>query len=290
MVKTKVGPLPDMKEFESFLKDISTTKYHQRLIDKAVKIAKAIDNVEGVLLKGSLGLGEGDVFSDIDFQIIHEGDSSASQTILELIIDELEEVESIIQCFPSTAFPNDCIIYLHPFVKFELSVATCDEISARWRAGSAKILFDRKGLAKGIVDKAKAISFNIDDVMPTLIGRAPAIPVFCFITAGHLVRGEELTALADIDWIRNDLLTLCGWLLGYHDEGTRRAENRFPKEILDYYRRSRVKSADEIWDGLQILLDWYEEWFVPEFDKMSIPHSQMQVSKMRDVLHLLSTK
>ncbi len=290
MSKTKVGSLPDMASFEQFLEDPTTTKYHQALIEKAVKIAEKIEEVEGVILIGSLGVGKGDVFSDIDFQVIHNGDPSSSQTILDRFMKDLEKIERIIQCFPSTADPNDCIIYLLPFLKFELSVSTCQETSMRWRFGFAKILYDRQGFMVNVVEKAKKISFNIEDVMPVIKGRAPAIPVFCYITAGHLVRGEEIAALDDIDWIRNDMLRVSGWLLGLYDEGSRRAEQRFPKEILDYYNRSRVKTVDEIWDGLQILLDWYEDWLIPEFDKLKIPHSQVQVSQMRNILRLLSEK
>ena len=55
------------------------------------------------------------------------------------------------------------------------------------------------------------------------------------------------------------MLRVCGWLFGLYDEGPRRAEQRFPEDVLDYYNKSRVKTVDEIWNGLQILLDWYEE-------------------------------
>ena len=86
------------------------------------------------------------------------------------------------------------------------------------------------------------------------------------------------------------MLRVCGWLFGLHDEGPRRAEQRFPEDVLDYYNKSRVKTVDEIWNRLQILLDWYEEWLVPKFDKLNIPHSQIQVAQMRDILQLLSEK
>ncbi|MGY5865260.1 MAG: hypothetical protein RTV41_11715 [Candidatus Thorarchaeota archaeon] len=279
-----------MTEFEVLLEDITTTKFHQAVIEKGVKIAEGIEEVEGVILKGSLAANKGDVFSDIDFQVIHDKDQSVSLDILERFVEELEKVEPIIQHFPSTANPNDSIIYLHPFLKFELSVATCDEMKTRWRAGLGKVLFDRSGLASDVISEAKKHKFNIDEHIPVITSRAAAIPVFTYITAGHLVRGEEITALHDIDWIRNDMLCVSGWLLGLYDEGCRRAEERFPAEVLDYYNRSRIKTVDEIWEGLQILLDWYEQWLVPEFDKLQIAHSQVQVGQMRDILRLLSSK
>ncbi len=289
-MKTKLGFLPKMAEFEEFLEDTSTTKYHQELIETAVKLAEGIEEIEGVILKGSLAVDKGDVFSDIDFQVIHDRNHSVSAIILEKFIIELEKVESIIQHFPSTANPHDSIIYLHPFLKFELSVGTCDEMRKRWRVGLGKILFNRNGLATDVVKDAKKLKFIIDEHLSTIASRAAAIPVFMYITAGHLVRGEEIAAIHDIDWIRNDMLCVSGWLLGLYDEGYRRAEERFPGEVLNYYYRSRVKTVDEIWKGLQILLDWYEEWLVPELDKLEIPHSLVQVAQMRDILRILREK
>lgn len=153
-----------------------------------------------------------------------------------------------------------------------------------------EILYDRNGLAESVVNDAKQHRFDIKEHLPVINSRAAAIPVFMYITAGHLVRGEKITAVNDIDWIRNDMLTISGWLLGQYDEGCRRAEERFPVEVLDYYNRSRVKKVDEIWDGLQILLDWYDQWMVPEFDKFDVTHSQEQVAQMRDILRLLRSK
>jgi hypothetical protein len=210
--------------------------------------------------------------------------------ILERFLNELEKTEPIIQHFPSTANPNDSIVYLHPFLKFELSVATSDELKNRWRVGLGKVLFDRNGHTANVVSEAKKLKFHIDEHIPVIAMRAAAIPVFTYITAGHLVRGEKMTALNDIDWIRNDMLRVSGWLLGLYDEGCRRAEERFHGEVLEYYNRSRVQVVNEIWDGLQILLDWYEQWLVPEFEKLQIDHSQGQVAQMRNILRLLSLK
>ena len=69
----KIGQLPPIERFKEFLSDISTTSYHHKIVEKALNIAKQIEEVEGILLKGSLGKGEGDIFSDIDFQILHSG-------------------------------------------------------------------------------------------------------------------------------------------------------------------------------------------------------------------------
>ena len=110
------------------------------VVEKGVKIAKGIEQVEGVILKGSLAVGSGDIFSDIDFQIVHDGDAADSLSILERFLYELEKTEPIIQHFPSTANPNDSIVYLHPFLKFELSVATVDELKTRWRVGLGRLV------------------------------------------------------------------------------------------------------------------------------------------------------
>ena len=290
MRNPEAGPLPSFDVFESLLGDTSTTAFHEEVIARATNIAKQLDDVEGVLLTGSLGKGEGDVFSDIDFQILHEGAPEQSVAILDLFMSRLDEVGNMIHFFPSTASSADCIIYLEPFVKFELSVRTLENASRSWKTPMAKILFDKRGLVRKAIKSADSVTFSLEKHMPTIRGRAVAIPAFCYITGGHIVRGEHITALDGVNWMRNDMLVLSGWLLGKWDEGPRRAESRFPQEVLDYYMLSSIAHVDEIWRSLSVLLDWYYDWMIPHFENLSIPHSASQVKQMRKVLDLLKQK
>jgi hypothetical protein len=126
--------------------------------------------------------------------------------------------------------------------------------------------------------------------MDTIRDRAIQIPTFCYITAGFIVRGEDASAMEALGWICNDMLKLSGWLLGQWDEGSRRAEERFPEEVLDFYMRSQAKTVEGIWDGIEVLLSWYEDWLIPKFVELDISHALVQVEPMKDVLRLLKDK
>ncbi|MFX1416656.1 MAG: nucleotidyltransferase domain-containing protein, partial [Promethearchaeota archaeon] len=236
----KLDSIPSIGEFEKFLKDVSVTDWHNALVDNALEVVKDIPEAEGVILKGSLGKGEGDIFSDIDFVIIHDGEPADSAGISHKFMDELDRIGEMIHFFTSTASLEDKIIYFRPFVKFELNVRTCKQAGEDWRSSIGKILFDRRGRLSEVVAVASEVRFSIDDVMDMIRDRAIQIPTFCYITAGFVVRGEDATALNALDWVSNDMLKLSGWILGQWDEGTRRAEERFPKEVLDFYMRSQA--------------------------------------------------
>lgn len=290
MKKIKLASIPSIEEFTEFLEDVTVTDWHLALVDNALEVVKGIPDAEGVILKGSLGKGEGDIFSDIDFVILHDGEPSDSPAISSRFMDELDRIGEMIHFFTSTAFHEDKIIYFRPYVKFELNVRTCKEAEEDWRTSVGKVLFDRRGRVMEAVAAASEITFSIDDVMKTVGDRAIQIPTFCYITAGFVVRGEDASALEAVSWISNDMLKLSGWLLGQWDEGPRRAEERFPKEVLDYFMRSQVRTVDETWDGVDVLLSWYEDWLVPMFDKLNVAHALVQVDRMRAVLHILRKK
>jgi hypothetical protein len=290
MAKMKLDSIPCIDEFSMFLQDTTSTEWHHAIVDKALQVVESIPEAEGVVLKGSLGKGEGDIFSDIDFMILHDGDPAFSVSISARFMGELERIGTVIHYFTSTASQEDYIIYFRPFVKFELNVKTCEQAGEAWRTSVGKILFDRRGRVRQVLEEAERIDFSIDDFMDTVRNRAIQIPTFCYITAGFIVRGEKAAAHEAIGWIRNDMLRLSGWLLGQWDEGPRRAEERFPTEVLYYYMRSQARTIEEVWDGIEVLLEWYENWLAPRFDELGILHALVQLSSMRGVLRFLRKK
>jgi len=205
-------------------------------------------------------------------------------------MNELDRIGEMIHFFTSTAFHEDKIIYFRPFVKFELNVRTCRQAEGDWSSSLGEILYDRRGRLKEVVAAASEVKFSVDNVMDTIRDRAIQIPTFCYITAGFIVRGENATALNALNWIRNDMLRLSGWILGQWDEGPRRAEERFPEEVLDFYMQSTAKTVEEIWDGIKVLLAWYENWLIPRFEELSLTHALVQVEPMKQALRILKIK
>jgi hypothetical protein len=68
------------------------------------------------------------------------------------------------------------------------------------------------------------------------------------------------------------------------DEGTRRAELRYPKKILDYYHQCQVNEVNDIWKSLDNILDWYSNWLVPKFELYDIPHANNEVPLIKSIL------
>ncbi|TFG98036.1 hypothetical protein E4H12_07145 [Candidatus Thorarchaeota archaeon] len=98
------------------------------------------------------------------------------------------------------------------------------------------------------------------------------------------------SAIDSVDWIAAEMLRISGWLLGIRNDGHRRAEQRFPEDVLSYYCRNHAKDITDIWNSLQVFLNWYIEWMVPKLTKHNIPHSGLQIQRMREVLDHQKTK
>jgi len=182
------------------------------------------------------------------------------------------------------------IIFIKPLVKLELIVRTGEEAKVNWRYADAKILFDRSGLGESIKEETNKMSFKIEDILSWVGNSATFLPTMFYLATASVVRGEYITAMDGFDWIRSQMLKVSGWLLGQRDEGPRRAEQRFPSEVLTFYRDSRVGEAMEIFNALIILMDWYENWMVPRFEENKIPHSKYQLEVLREIIPYLKTK
>ncbi|MGY5874722.1 MAG: hypothetical protein RTU30_03155 [Candidatus Thorarchaeota archaeon] len=281
---------PSAEELKEFLSDIKSKAYHEDIIRKVTENIQDLPEIECILLMGSLGKRGGDIFSDIDFVVIHQGGTDESRILRKKIVERIEETCQVLYSY-STGYQNlDDIIFMHPLVKFELNIRTV-EISMRdWKCGETEILFDRKGLGKQIQDETKKIAFKIEKVLPWLGNSAINLPTMFYLASAFVIRGEYVTAMDGYDWIRSELLRVSGWLLGQWDEGPRRAEMRFPPEVLSFYWDSRVMKPDEILHTLPILMDWYEKWMIPRFEELEISHSGYQIKELREIIPYLGTK
>ncbi|MFO7797546.1 MAG: hypothetical protein ACQERB_06200 [Promethearchaeati archaeon] len=279
--------IPSSEEMEEFLSDLNNTNFHRNIIQNALKISKKISDVEAAYLLGSLSEGSGDIFSDIDFYLMYE-DGGDYKKIQESFLSMIDELGDIIHIFQSNAKKNSSIIYLKPFIKFELVIEKVSKLSNEWRVQErGSLLYDKRGLGKEIIQKSKRIEFNIENHLDEIRNIALDLPSFCFLIAGYMIRGEYITTIDFIAWIRRKLLRISGFLLNIKDEGTRRAEERFPKELINYYNKCRVKSNEEIWECLKIFLRWYSEWLVPKFEKKNIIHANQEIPIIESAIEKL---
>ncbi|MBD3226992.1 MAG: hypothetical protein GF329_02300 [Candidatus Lokiarchaeota archaeon] len=162
------------------------------------------------------------------------------------------------------------------------------KLSEEWRIGKrASLLYDKEGLGKKSIEKSKSLTFKIEDHLDEVRNVALELPSFCFLIAGYIKRGEYITTIDFIAWIRRKLLRISGFLLGIRDEGTRRAEQRFPEELIEYYNRCRVKKNDEIWGCLMVFLEWFSQWLVPKFEDKNIIHANQEVPVIKSAIEKL---
>ncbi|MGY5860939.1 MAG: nucleotidyltransferase domain-containing protein [Candidatus Thorarchaeota archaeon] len=281
---------PSKEEVAAFLEDTTCMDWHDAIIEKAIEVVSSIPEVEVILLKGSLAKGEGDIFSDIDFLILHIGDDSTTTRIRKAIMKKLSDIGDVIHYFFSTVDQETPIVYFKPWVKFELAISLVENAKNRWAHSFAKILYDRNGLGDAVVEQASKVTFDMSDHVLRISNLAIALPSFVYIVAGFVVRGEYITAIDGLDYVRNEMLTVNGLLLGLWDEGPRRAGKRFPEKVLYYYNRTRVAEVSEVWLALGYLLDWYEDWLIPRFEQLEIPHARHEIPTLKLMLRQLEKK
>ena len=282
--------IPELKEMKIVLENYHDLHYHENIYKNALQIITSISQVEAVFILGSIANGTADFFSDIDFYVmcIEEEDI---KTIQDQILSKLNQIGPIIHIYQSNAKPNDLIIYFKPFIKFELVIDTNKNLSNNWKLGnSSKTLFDRNGLGKRTLQDAQKLNFNFLDHINEITNLAIELPSFCYIICGYLMRGEYVTSIDFISWIRRKMLRVSGFLLGIRDEGTRRAEERFPPELIDYYSNLLVSNFDEIWDKLHIILTWYSDWMVSFFNENNIKHAEKEVVLIRNIINILKIR
>jgi predicted nucleotidyltransferase len=276
--------IPNKKDIRIFFKNFHSLLSHQNIINEALSLAKNIPEVEAVLLLGSLAINTADIFSDIDFYVLIKNKSHLTK-IKEHFLGNLNKIGNPIHLFASNAYPNSSIIYFKPYIKFELVIEDYDKLIKNWRIGKvAKLLYDRRGLGTQAIQVTEELTFSLKKYELEIKNVAVELPSFCYNIAGYMLRGEYITSIDFIAWIRRLLLRICGFFLGIWDEGTRRAELRFPKEVIHHYHQCKVKNKDEIWQVLHNILDWYADWLIPQFEQHNILHANEEVPIIRFML------
>ena len=265
---------PSWDEFKIFLDDNKDLHHHNDIIRSLKELIQKNEKIDAAFLTGSLSKGKGDIFSDIDITIMI-GDNIDASDVKNYIMERISSIGDFIHVFRSQARSRDLILYFKPFIKLDLEIRKYKQVEKNYKIGHiGSILFDRKDLGKKAKEKANLIEFSIQNHLLEIKDAALAIPTFWYLVAAYLSRGENVTAMDFISWIRMYYMKICGYVLGMRDEGTRRAEKRYPHEIIEYYFHSCARTPDQIWDGIYELIRWYSEWLSPRLAEIGINHYQ----------------
>jgi predicted nucleotidyltransferase len=110
----------------------------QKIVDRIAALLKSRDDVEALWLSGSLGAGEGDEWSDVDFLVLSPQDKIAALP---------EALKAQMRDAFQTVFSNDIFGRVLNFIapdwtRFDLNLVTPPDL-ARFDAGALKPLFNK---------------------------------------------------------------------------------------------------------------------------------------------------
>ncbi|MBN1647615.1 MAG: aminoglycoside 6-adenylyltransferase [Spirochaetales bacterium] len=272
-------------EILDLISNKNDVSHHHIIIEKAIKVAQEIKGVRAILLAGSLAIDSGDVFSDIDFKVAFDPDITDGNADAGTFLEKADLVAPVIIHYQSTANSVDRIIYYRPFIKFELNIRTAEVLSNGPKNARCKILFETDDAGKKIIREASKQKFTITDHRDFVQNISTAFPNLCYITMGYVLRGELITAFSDLNWQREMLLEINGYLLGQENEGPRRAEQRFPQYVQDYYMASYSDDKNHIREALLVQLRWYSELLIPLLEKNGFQTGKELANTIADVIN-----
>lgn len=281
---------PNPQELQRLFHDLSNLDYHHLIIQNALSVAQTISEVEAIFIGGSLAQERGDVFSDIDFYMVIPEDVDHN-IIRDAFLKKAGMIGKIIHMYHSRAKQQDLILYFHPFIKLELIIRTVSNLKMAWKSGgTSKLLYDRSGLGKQLEEIAANKQLRRQQYDPDIQSLAIALPSLCFIAAGYLVRGEIITTMDFIAWIRRNLVITGGLLAGKVDKGLRKAEQRFPKEMIEFYHTIKIDSVNDCWNSLDIILTWFFDYLAPKMELSGYTTAKSEVKLVHNTIHLLKTE
>ena len=237
-----------------------------------------------MLLKGSLAHGTADVSSDIDLLITHSGDDTTRSIIDDQLVSHLEEIGDPMHRYRSLVNQIALIVYFRPWVMVEFDIRSEDQAGGNWKNGFSEVLFNRSGGAQKVIEASSSQVFQPDDFRTEFENLVTTLPVLCIKIHGYYLRGEIITAFDELAWMRDRLLWVASVTLGIWNEGPRRAESRFPAEVVETWWRCYPKIPEEIPSVLVSYLEWYREWLVPRLEASGASHSADLAETLREVI------
>ena len=254
-----------------FYLDAESTTAQLECAHRAAEVGSRIPDVEAVALRGSLARGTGDVYSDADVLVVHSGGDEVWQRVEAIFVERLHEIGEPLFQFRSIGRPKDLVVFFKPWVKVELEFQTAEHASASWMTAGSNLLFDRSGVGQRVVQDANA-EFDSMALREEMVNLLVALPAFSVTAWGHWSRGECLSALYWLDWIRGRLLWLSGAVLGLRNEGPRRAETRFPQEVIEYWYRCYPEKVEDVPRAALSALRWQRDWLGPRLEEQGVEY------------------
>lgn len=239
---------------------------HYSVLEKAVSLLITDPRILGIYLSGSFANGQPDQYSDLDINLLV---SSADRESVVKDHEKLRsEVAKIATWFPAVHLnnPNQIIVFYekrYP-IHVDYEYKTPEELKPIAKGKDAFILLDKDGA----LDKWKAVCSETKENMSPTLERLQYFEdrfwAWCTYTDGKIKRGELWEARDAIEYIRSNVLNrLAYYVNDLGNEGNRRLERKFPKEMLEKLESTIpvTHATDSYEKALLNMLDVYKTFF-----------------------------
>lgn len=217
--------------------------------DQALRKFSADPRIGGVLLTGSLAVGQADRFSDLDLIVVVRDEAyaevMAERPAFAAILGDLlasftgEHVGEprLLICLYAMPIGDGL---LHVDLKF---VQAADLVM---RVDEPLVLYDPDGLCAGVLSKTEAIWPERD---PQWF--EDRFWIWLHYAAARLARGERFEALSTVNWIREQVLApLAARRAGVPQRGLRHIESGAPASIRSLDATVSLNDSHGLWNAL----------------------------------------
>lgn len=209
---------------------------HGLIFEKSVSLLSSDNRVNGLYLSGSFSKGSSDKYSDIDLSIV------VDESRLEEIVDDhtkrYSEVGKIATFFPATHLgdPNQIIVFYEGDdglpIHVDYSYITASKLVPEAKYKTIVILLDKEGVLEEYKKDCLGKTEEVEPTIEKLQYFEDRFWGWCWYTYSKIIRGELWEARDAIEYMRsNVILRLAYYAEKLPNEGNRRVESKFPKEI-----------------------------------------------------------
>lgn len=244
---------------------------HRTILEQALACYVPDDRVAGVMLYGSLAIGQGDEFSDIDLNIL-----AVPKHRTELLTQAPETMRT----FGDTLFvfradhlsPTQVVAHYANHVKLDLDFVLSEELGFYAERRRHRVFKDSTGELAKVIERSAALSDHYEVTSDQLIELSQRFWPWCYYAAAKATRGELWEARAGLEFIRAWTLTrLAAWLDSMPPMGYRRIEHRVsPQWLAGWQRTLAAPQLEVILNGLGSLIELFLNLRQPLADRLSL--------------------
>ena len=186
---------------------------HRAILEQALACYVSDDRVAGVMLYGSLAIGQGDEFSDIDLNIL-----AVPKHRTELLTQAPETMRT----FGDALFvfradhlsPTQIVAHYANHVKLDLDFVLSEELGVYAERRRHRVFKDSTGELAKVLERSAALSDHYEVTSDQLLELNQRFWPWCYYAAAKATRGELWEARAGLEFIRAVDTDTAGCLAG----------------------------------------------------------------------------